>query len=133
MPRTPKQAGSPQTTQGASPGSVSLCVDTDALAARLVPALTDALAERFRCELAAGDDLLLTPTEAGRMLARSGKTLEFWRSVGIGPRTVRLGGRALAYRLGDLRAYIAEAATARGPARVSDIEVATAATACPAE
>ena len=67
------------------------------------------------------------------MLARSGKTLEFWRSVGIGPRTVRLGGRALAYRLGDLRAYIAEAATARGPARISDIEVATAPTACPAE
>jgi predicted DNA-binding transcriptional regulator AlpA len=105
-----------------TPPGVTLNVDTDALARALVTPLAEAITERFRCEIAAGDDLLLTPAEASKMLARSNKTLEFWRSIGIGPRTVRLGARALAYRLGDLRAYIAEAATARGPARISDLE-----------
>ena len=120
--QTAQLAKTVETPLTAAPG-VSLSVDTDALAARLVPALADALAERFRAELAIGDDLLLTPTETSKMMARSGKTLEFWRSIGIGPRPTRLGGRSIAYRLGDVRAYIVEASARHGPARVSDIEI----------
>jgi hypothetical protein len=93
-----------------------------AIAQALAPQLAEEIAKKLRVQLLAGDDALLTPAEAREFLRRSDSTLEFWRSVGIGPRFVRLGARGIAYRLGDLRAYIAE--TSRGPARLTDIEIA---------
>jgi hypothetical protein len=92
------------------------------VAKALAAPLAEEIAKRLRIQLLAGDDALLTPAEAREFLRRSDSTLEFWRSVGIGPRFVRLGARGIAYRLGDLRAYIAE--TSRGPARPTDIEIA---------
>jgi hypothetical protein len=92
------------------------------IAKALAAPLAEEIAKRLRIQLLAGDDVLLTPAEAREFLRRSDSTLEFWRSVGIGPRFVRLGARGIAYRLGDLRAYIAE--TSRGLARPTDIEIA---------
>jgi hypothetical protein len=95
---------------------------TAEIAKTLAAPLAEEIAKRLRIQLLAGDDALLTPAEAREFLRRSDSTLEFWRSVGIGPRFVRLGARGIAYRLGDLRTYIAE--TSRGPARPTDIEIA---------
>jgi hypothetical protein len=97
-------------------------VSAAAIAKALAEPLAEEIAKKLRVQLLAGDDALLTPTEAREFLRRSDSTLEFWRSVGVGPRFVRLGARGIAYRLGDLRAYITE--TSRGPARLTDIEIA---------
>jgi hypothetical protein len=97
-------------------------VSADAIAQALAEPLAEEIAKKLRVQLLAGDDALLTPGETHEFLRRSHSTLEFWRSVGIGPRFVRLGARGVAYRLGDLRAYIAE--TSRGPVRPSDVEIA---------
>jgi hypothetical protein len=99
-----------------------LLQSTAAIAQALVQPLAEEIAKKLRIQLLAGDDCLLTPSEAQEFLRRGSSTLEFWRSVGIGPRFVRLGPRSIAYRLGDLRVYVAEAA--RGPARLTDIEIA---------
>jgi hypothetical protein len=95
------------------------------IAKALAEPLAEEIANKLRVQLLAGDDALLIPAEAREFLRRSDSTLEFWRSVGIGPRFVRLGARGIAYRLGDLRAYIAE--TSRGPVRLTDIEIRDAA------
>jgi hypothetical protein len=94
----------------------------NSIAEALAPRLAEEIANKLRIQLLAGDDALLTPAEAREFLRRSDSTLEFWRSLGIGPRFVRLGARGVAYRLGDLRAYIAD--TSRGLARLTDIEIA---------
>jgi hypothetical protein len=97
-------------------------VNADAVAKALAPQLAEEIAKKLRVQLLAGDDALLTPAEAQEFLRRGGSTLEFWRSVGIGPRFVRLGARSVAYRLGDLRSYVND--VSRGPARLTDIEIA---------
>jgi hypothetical protein len=97
-------------------------VSAEAVARALAEPLAEEIAKKLRVQLLAGDDALLTPAEAREFLRRSDSTLEFWRSVGIGPRFVRLGARGIAYRLGDLRSYVNE--VARGPARLTDIEIA---------
>ena len=52
-----------------------------------------------------GDDRLLSPGEAAETLNRAPKTLAQWRSQGRGPRWRKIEGR-VAYRIGDLRAFI---------------------------
>jgi hypothetical protein len=103
------------------PKTPNVDVSAEAIAGALAEPLAEEIAKKLRVQLLAGDDALLTPGETHEFLRRSHSTLEFWRSVGIGPRFVRLGARGVAYRLGDLRAYIAE--TSRGPARPTDVEI----------
>ena len=50
---------------------------------------------------------LLTITEAADLLRAPVATLRYWRHLGTGPRSFRLGRRVL-YRTDDLRAWIAE-------------------------
>ncbi len=49
---------------------------------------------------------LLTITEAAEVLRAPVATLRYWRQLGIGPRSFRLGRRVL-YRRDDLHAWIA--------------------------
>jgi hypothetical protein len=96
-------------TSGVSVG-VSIEALAEALAPQLAkaiaPQLAEELAKKLKIPLLAGDDCLLTPAETEEFLNRAGSTLELWRSTGVGPRYVRLGSRGVAYRLGDLRAYV---------------------------
>ncbi len=48
---------------------------------------------------------LLTITEAAQLLRAPVATLRYWRHLGTGPRSFRLGRRVL-YRRDDLRAWI---------------------------
>ncbi|CCG01023.1 helix-turn-helix domain-containing protein [Blastococcus saxobsidens] len=48
---------------------------------------------------------LLTITEAAELLRAPVATLRYWRHLGIGPRSFRLGRRVL-YRCDDLRSWI---------------------------
>ena len=48
---------------------------------------------------------LLTITEAAELLRAPVATLRYWRHLGTGPRSFRLGRRVL-YRRDDLRAWI---------------------------
>jgi len=48
---------------------------------------------------------LLTITEAAELLRAPVATLRYWRHLGSGPRSFRLGRRVL-YRRADLRAWI---------------------------
>jgi excisionase family DNA binding protein len=48
---------------------------------------------------------LLTITEAAELLRAPVATLRYWRHLGTGPRSFRLGRRVL-YRSDDLRAWI---------------------------
>jgi excisionase family DNA binding protein len=50
---------------------------------------------------------LLTITEAADLLRAPVATLRYWRHLGTGPRSFRLGRRVL-YRVDDLQAWIAE-------------------------
>jgi excisionase family DNA binding protein len=50
---------------------------------------------------------LFTITEAAELLRAPVATLRYWRHLGTGPRSFRLGRRVL-YRTDDLHAWIAE-------------------------
>ena len=50
---------------------------------------------------------LLTITEAAGLLRAPVATLRYWRHLGTGPRSFRLGRRVL-YRTDDLHAWIAQ-------------------------
>ena len=52
-----------------------------------------------------GDDLL-TIAEVAAIVRAPIATLRYWRHLGTGPRSFRLGRRVV-YRAGDLRAWIA--------------------------
>jgi excisionase family DNA binding protein len=58
---------------------------------------------------AAAANPLLTLQEAADKLRTPVSTLRYWRHMGIGPRSLKLGRRVL-YRLSDLDAYIEQAA-----------------------
>jgi excisionase family DNA binding protein len=51
------------------------------------------------------DPVLLTITEAADLLRAPVATLRYWRHLGTGPRSFRLGRRVL-YRRDDLHAWI---------------------------
>ena len=51
---------------------------------------------------------LITPPEAARLLNLSERALENWRHRGGGPRYVRVSGRCIRYRRGDILAWIGE-------------------------
>ena len=50
-------------------------------------------------------DELLTLTEVAAIVRAPIATLRYWRHLGTGPRSFRLGRRVV-YRVGDLRAWI---------------------------
>ena len=59
-----------------------------------------------------GPETLFTPEEAADMLRISVRTLEAHRAKGTAPRCIRIGPRKLAFRLTDLREFIASQPTA---------------------
>jgi DNA-binding transcriptional MerR regulator len=67
----------------------------------------------------AGDELL-TISEVAAIVRAPIATLRYWRHLGNGPRSFRLGRRVV-YRVGDLRAWIdAQADTSDAGAAVSE-------------
>ena len=48
-------------------------------------------------------DILFTRRETAKILKTSEPTLERWASLGIGPRPVKVGPRAVRYTLAELR------------------------------
>lgn len=52
--------------------------------------------------------LLLAEKEAAKALGFSERTLQKWRSVGGGPRFVRVSARAVRYRQVDIDAWVEE-------------------------
>lgn len=92
--------------RASSPSPAAPPLDPDALASAIAARLADEIADRMRLDALAGDDVVLPPVEAARLLRRSEKTLEFWRSTGSGPIHIKIGMRGIGYRLGDLRHYI---------------------------
>jgi predicted DNA-binding transcriptional regulator AlpA len=84
-----------------------------AIAEKVAELVAGKLAEQLRSELLLGDDAVFDEEETAQALKKSRATLEAWRRTGIGPRSIKLGPRAVGYTLGDLREYIKWAA--RGP------------------
>jgi predicted DNA-binding transcriptional regulator AlpA len=99
-------------TRGAS-------IDASTLAAALAPEIAALIVGKLTGLVALGDDAILGEDAAAQALNKSRSTLEAWRAKGIGPRTIRLGPRAIGYRVGDLRQYIREEAEQKrvGPCR----------------
>lgn len=54
---------------------------------------------------------LVTAAEAAEILKVSVQTLSNWRWRQIGPRTHKLGGRSVRYRLSDLTAFVERGAS----------------------
>jgi len=69
--------------------------------------------------------MLLTPNEAADVLAISRRTLERWRSMGVGPAFVRVSGNThyscIRYKLEDLKRYIHERTEQPGDTGGKDI------------
>ncbi|PJK29890.1 helix-turn-helix transcriptional regulator [Minwuia thermotolerans] len=56
-----------------------------------------------------GDDFPLAPEAAATLLGVTPRTLKAWRATDFGPTPTRIG-RRVAYRVGDVRAFLREAA-----------------------
>lgn len=54
------------------------------------------------------DDVLLDQREVAAALGLSFWTVQTWRARRTGPAYIRLGAKAARYRVGDLRAWIAQ-------------------------
>lgn len=54
----------------------------------------------------ANQSLLLTETEASKLIEFSTRTLQKWRVLGRGPKFVRVSARAIRYRREDIDAWI---------------------------
>jgi predicted DNA-binding transcriptional regulator AlpA len=52
--------------------------------------------------------MVVRPIQAAALLGIARQTLDQWRSEGRGPRPLRIGRRAVAYRLGEIRRFIRE-------------------------
>ena len=57
---------------------------------------------------APSDDDVLSPEQLSVMIKRSKSTLAKWRMRGIGPPHVKIGPKMVGYRLGAVRAYVAQ-------------------------
>lgn len=104
-----------ETSTGISPATIDALARAVAghIAGEIADAIIEAATRRASAASIAGDDALLSEDEAAGILATRPKTLQHWRSTGFGPRIIRISPNRIAYRLGDLKAYIASAA--RGP------------------
>jgi predicted DNA-binding transcriptional regulator AlpA len=83
-------------------------IDATALAAALAPEIAALIADKLRGIVALGDDAILGEEAAAAALDKSRSTLEAWRSRGLGPRWIKLGPRAVGYRVGDVRRFVNE-------------------------
>lgn len=92
------------------------------VADKLADGLLAAAEARARAVALAGDDALVDEDEAASILATRPKSLQHWRGAGFGPRVIRISPNRVAYRIGDLKAFIASAA--RGPKTPPTIVVA---------
>lgn len=81
--------------------------EVQALAETLAPILADILVDKIRIEHLGGDDLILSTPDAAQLLGVAERTLENWRADKSGPDFIKIGSRAVGYRLGALRAWIA--------------------------
>jgi predicted DNA-binding transcriptional regulator AlpA len=50
----------------------------------------------------------LTPPETAEYIRLTERALEDWRYRGVGPRFIRLSGRAIRYRLSDIEDWLAD-------------------------
>ncbi len=57
-----------------------------------------------------GKETLLDEKEAASALRRSKRTLERWRSLGLGPKVTKIGGRRVAYTVGSILEFAGIAA-----------------------
>ncbi len=64
------------------------------------------------------DDELLTLTEVAAIVRAPIATLRYWRHLGTGPRSFRLGRRVV-YRASDLQTWITSQDDATGPRTAS--------------
>jgi predicted DNA-binding transcriptional regulator AlpA len=92
-------------------------IDLPTLAAALAPEVAALMAEqvahKLKGVLALGEDAILGQEAVAAALNKSEATLELWRAKGIGPRAIKLGPRAVGYRVGEVRRYIHERAEGR--------------------
>lgn len=51
---------------------------------------------------------LLTPSDLGAKLGKSRAALANWRYQGLGPRFIKLGPKAVRYRVSDVEAWLDE-------------------------
>ena len=59
-----------------------------------------------KCNCSNGVDRLLNQTEVADMLSLSPRTLEYYRSKGLGPKFRKIGKKLCRYALSDVQAYI---------------------------
>lgn len=51
---------------------------------------------------------LLKPSDLGEKLGKSTAALANWRYLGLGPRFIKLGPKAVRYRISDVEAWLDE-------------------------
>ena len=54
----------------------------------------------------AGNEVLLNPAQLGEWLGVTRRTVDKWRSMGIGPQALRIGPRKVLYRKSDVLAWL---------------------------
>ena len=81
-------------------------IDASTLAAALAPEIAALIVGKLTGLVALGDDAILGEEAAAQALNKSQSTMEAWRAKGMGPKWVKLGPRAVGYRVGDLRQFI---------------------------
>ena len=54
----------------------------------------------------AGNEVLLSPEQLGEWLGVTRRTVDKWRSMGIGPQALRIGPRKVLYRKSDVLAWL---------------------------
>ncbi|WP_324698528.1 helix-turn-helix domain-containing protein [Novosphingobium sp. RL4] len=75
---------------------------------QLRPEVLDAALAPLIADPAVTVPALLTPTQTAEVLGVGIKTLERWRSIGEGPRFVKLSPGTVRYRAVDLNTFVAE-------------------------
>jgi predicted DNA-binding transcriptional regulator AlpA len=88
------------------PKTRGVSIDASTLAAALAPEIAALIVGKLTGLVALGDDAILGEEAAAQALNKSQSTMEAWRAKGMGPKWVKLGPRAVGYRVGDLREYI---------------------------
>jgi predicted DNA-binding transcriptional regulator AlpA len=71
----------------------------------------DKLATVLARHIEGDDDVVVRTPAAAGMLGMSIPWMEAGRSYGYGPKFIHIGPRAIGYRLGDLRKYLASRST----------------------
>lgn len=105
--KTPKKTRPGKITRKKAAQLIGFPNALDTAIAAAVAEHSNIIAETCVARAALGDDALLSRSEAARALGLSPRTLEAWAHGKTGPRCLSQGKRATAYRVADLRAYVA--------------------------